>query len=87
MSCKILTPDDEKYQKAVNIKSNSSYEIDLQALNPDEKIICPFDSDMSIQVTPDGSCCISKKSFMKPFIRQPEINESTRARSIKDSQK
>lgn len=58
----------ETYNKAVKIIDNEQYTIDLNKIENDSAIVCPFDKDMKCGKDKDGKVFIEKKTIIsKPF--------------------
>ena len=70
---KIITSNNENYSSIVQIADSKNYTIDVNILQSDEGVICPFDKDMIAGKTKTGEVCIVKKRlfpFLKSFTRK-----------------
>ena len=66
---KMLSPGEDLYAKVVNITDSKNYTLDMQLLESNQGITCPFDKNMKVGKDEHGNIILTKKtfSFISPF--------------------
>lgn len=60
-----ISKNSDSYKKIVKIKDCDNYTILVSELPADTKIVCPFDSDMTVSKNEKNEIVLGKKSFSK----------------------
>ncbi len=66
---KTITKESERYDKIITVHSPEKYDINKDELNPDERVVCPFDDDMFVSKDKSGQIALIKNCYSKkPFL-------------------